>query len=52
MRITKDKIKELIELVGQLEKLLVQVFKSLEHILIVLCSCIGWLLILMYIVKN
>ncbi|MER0285300.1 hypothetical protein ABRY17_15455 [Clostridioides difficile] len=52
MRITKDKIKELIELVGQLEKLLVQVFKSLEHILIVLCSYIGWLLILIYIIKH
>ncbi|HBF4731957.1 TPA: hypothetical protein KOO95_001137 [Clostridioides difficile] len=52
MRITKGKIKELIELCHQLEKLFVQVFKSLEHILISLCSCIGWLLILICIIKH
>ncbi|MCC0705303.1 hypothetical protein IC213_19795 [Clostridioides sp. ES-S-0049-02] len=51
MKVTKDKIKELIELVVQLEKLVLQVFKSLETIFIALVSLLGWITILNYISK-
>ncbi|HBF0312655.1 hypothetical protein KWW45_11615 [Clostridioides difficile] len=50
--ITKDKIKELIELVAQLEKLMVQMIKSAEQILITLISFIGLLYILMNMINN
>ncbi|EQF27274.1 TPA: hypothetical protein ACG3JU_002626 [Clostridioides difficile] len=51
MKLTKDKIKELIELCHQLEKLIVQVIKSLETIFIALVSLFGWITILNYILK-
>ncbi|NJI80563.1 hypothetical protein GSQ54_08865 [Clostridioides difficile] len=44
--ITKDKIKELIELCHQLEKLVVQMIKSAEQILFALISFIGLLLVI------
>lgn len=50
--ITKDKIKELIELVAQLEKLVVQMIKSTEQIVFALISFIGLLYILMNMINN
>ncbi|MCC0642180.1 MULTISPECIES: hypothetical protein [Clostridioides] len=52
MKFTKDKIKELIELVGQLEKLIVQIIQSAEHIFISLISLLGWVFIFIYIIFN
>lgn len=50
--ITKNKIKELIELCHQLEKLVVQMIKSAEQIVFALISFIGLLYILMNMINN